>query len=327
MQRRTVLRGLASTVVAAPFVGSARRSDAATQAYPFRPIRWIVPWPPGGGADLMARMVNARAGEILGQPLVIDNRGGAAGNIGTAIGATAAADGYTITFGYSGTLSINPFVYPELNWKQSDFEPVIFLTQVPLTLLVNTSLGVTSVREFIQLARTRQLTYSSSGPGSINHLAGVLFAEMTGADLLHVPYRGGGPAMTAILGGQVDALFVVPVVAAPQLKGTKLRVIGVTSSKRSNVLPGIPTIAEAGVPGYQVSSWNGVMVPAGAPAPIIDRLNTAFNESMKDDAVHRHLVEAGYEIEGGEPARFSRWIDSERAKWGPIVKKANIRPE
>jgi tripartite-type tricarboxylate transporter receptor subunit TctC len=327
MHRRTALRGLACVSLAATLPLASRRSAAATSAYPARAIRWIIPWPPGGGADLMARIVNGKVGELLGQPLIIDDRGGAAGNIGTGMGAMAAPDGYTLTFGYSGTLAINPFVYPEPGWKQSDFAPVIFLTQVPLTLVVNANLPARSIREFIALAKTRQLTYSSSGPGSINHLAGVLFASMTGADMLHVPYRGGGPAMTAVLGGQVDALFMVPVVAAPQLKGDKLRALGVTSAKRTPVLPDVPTIAEAGVPGYQVSSWNGVMVPKGTPADIIARLNTAFNQAMEDPQVHQRLIETGYEIEGGEPQRFAQWIDSELAKWGPVVKQANIRPE
>ncbi|GAA4332441.1 tripartite tricarboxylate transporter substrate binding protein [Pigmentiphaga soli] len=325
MQKRTMLHGLACAALAAA-AGTAMR-PAAAEGYPNRPIRWVVPWPPGGGADLMARIINTKAGEILGQPIVIDNRGGAAGNIGTQIGATAPADGYTITFGYSGTLAINPFVYPDTQWKQSDFESVIFLAKVPLTLVVNANLPVKNVKEFIALAKTRQLTFGSSGPGSINHLAGVLFASMTGANLLHVPYRGGGPAMNAVLGGQVDALFMVPVVAAPQLKGDKLRAIGVTSAKRTDVLPEVPTIAEAGVPGYEVSSWNGVMVPAGTPKDVIARLNAAFNKAMQDPQVRKGLAENGYDIEGGGPERFTQWVDSELAKWGPVVKRANLRPE
>jgi tripartite-type tricarboxylate transporter receptor subunit TctC len=327
VKRRTLLCGMASATLAGWMVPATRGAGAAASAYPSRPIRWIVPWPAGGGADLMARIINAKVGELLGEPLIIDNRGGAAGNIGTGIGATAAADGYTITFGYSGTLAINPFVYPEPGWKQSDFAPVIFLSQVPLTLVVNGNLPAKNVREFVALSKTRQLTYGSSGPGSINHLAGVLFASMTGADMLHVPYRGGGPAMTAVLGGQVDALFMVPVVAAPQLKGDRLRALGVTSAKRTPVLPDVPTIAEAGVAGYQVSSWNGVMVPTGTSADTIGKLNAAFNKAMDDPDVRKRLVETGYDIEGGAPQRFTQWIDSELAKWAPVVKQAQIKPE
>ncbi|OWT60405.1 Bug family tripartite tricarboxylate transporter substrate binding protein [Candidimonas nitroreducens] len=326
MQRRTMLGGLASAALATALGSATKPAKAQASHYPSRAIRWIVPWPPGGGADLMARIINSKAGELLGQPLVIDNRGGAAGNIGTHIGAMAPADGYTITFGYSGTLAINPFVYPDPGWKQSDFDPVIFLSQVPLMLLVNAKLPVKNVREFIALSKTRQLTFGSSGPGSINHLAGVLFASMTGANLLHVPYRGGGPAMTAVLGGQVDALFMVPVVAEPQLKGGRIRILGVSSAKRSSTSPNIPTIAESGVPGYQVSSWNGVLTPKGTPGDAIATLNKAFNEAMADPAVRKKLVEMGYEIEGGKPERFTQWIDSELAKWGPVVKQANVHP-
>jgi tripartite-type tricarboxylate transporter receptor subunit TctC len=327
MQRRTTLRGIACAALATTFGPAIRLAHAAADSYPSRAIRWVVPWPPGGGADLMARIINIKAGEILGQPLVIDNRGGAAGNIGTAIGAQAQPDGYTITFGYSGTLGINPFVYPELEWKQSDFVPIIFLAQVPLTMLVNANLPVKTVQEFIALAKTRQLTYGSSGPGSINHLAGVLFASMTGANMLHVPYRGGGPAMTAVMGGQVDALFMVPVVAVPQLKGDRLRAIGVTSAKRIDMLPDVPTIAESGVSGYQVSSWNGVMAPKKTPPEIVAKLNKAFNQAIEDPEVRKRLAETGYDIEGGEPQRFSAWIDSELKKWGPVVKQADVRPE
>jgi tripartite-type tricarboxylate transporter receptor subunit TctC len=327
MLRRTTLRGLAGAALTTAFGTVVPLAGAQARGYPKRLIRWVVPWPPGGGADLMARIVNVKVGEILGQPVMIDNRGGAAGNIGTVIGQLAPADGYTITFGYSGTLSINPFVYPDTGWRQSAFLPVIFLTQVPLALVVNPKLPVRSVAEFIALAKTRQLTFSSSGPGSINHLAGVLFASMTGSDLLHVPYRGGGPAMTAVLGGQVDALFVVPVVAAPQIKAGTLRALGVTSAKRTSVLPDVPTVAEAGVPGYAVTSWNGVLVPVGTPPDVVTTLNAAFNKAMADPDVHKRLIETGYDIEGGEPARFTKFIDSELAKWGPVVKKANLRPE
>lgn len=300
---------------------------AAQPAYPDRPIRWVVPWPPGGGADLMARIINMKVGEILGQPVVIENRSGAAGNIGTQIGANAEPDGYTMTFGYSGTLSINPFIYEDTHWRQSDFAPVIFLSKVPLALVVNAELPVKNVQEFIELAKTRQLTFGSSGQGSINHLAGVLFASMTGANLMHVPYRGGGPALNAVMGGQVDALFVVPVVVAPQLNGTKLKILGVTSAQRSEILPGVPTIAEAGVPGYEVSSWNGVMVPAGTPETVISRLNKAFNEALDDPKIKKGLVDTGYEIIGGTPERFTHWVDSELEKWGPVVKQAGIRSE
>ena len=179
----------------------------------------------------------------------------------------------------------------------------------------------------IALAKTRQLTFSSAGQGSINHLAGELFAALTGANLLHVPYRGGGPATGAVIAGDVDAIFMVPVVAAPFVRSGKLRALGVTSAARSAALPEVLTVEEAGVPGYRVSSWNGVLVPAGTPREAIAALNAAFNRAMDDPVVRRKLVEAGYDIEGGEPERFTKWIAAELAKWGPVVKRAKVRAE
>jgi tripartite-type tricarboxylate transporter receptor subunit TctC len=315
-----LLGALACGLLAAPL-------SAQAQAYPDRPVRWVVPWPPGGGADLLARMLNVKLSEALGQQVIIDNRGGAAGNIGAAIGAKAPPDGYTITFAYSGTHSINPHIYPKMPFQASDFVPVVFLTLVPQALVVNPSLPVKNVADFIALSKTRQLTYGSSGQGSINHLGGEMFAAMSGANLLHVPYRGGGPATNAVMAGEVDALFGVPVVLAPQIKAGKLRAIGITTAKRAAALPEVPTIAESGVQGFDVSSWNGVLVPAGTPKDVIARLNGAFNKVLADPDVKKQLVEAGYEIVGGEPEKFTAFIDSELAKWGPVVKQAKIQAE
>lgn len=306
---------------------AAASSAVMAQGYPDRPIRWVVPWPPGGGADLLARMLNPKLSQVLGQQVVIDNRGGAAGNIGAAIGAKAPPDGYTMTFAYSGTHSINPHIYAKMPFQASDFVPVIFLSLVPQALVVNPNLPIRTVAEFVAMSRTRQLSFGSSGQGSINHLAGEMLASMTGANLLHVPYRGGGPATNAVMAGEVDALLGVPVVLAPQIKSGKLRAIGVTTAKRAAALPEVPTIAESGVPGFDVSSWNGVLVPAGTPPEIITRLNGAFNQVLADPQVRKQLVEAGYEVVGGEPQKFTAFIDSELAKWGPVVKKAKVLAE
>lgn len=301
--------------------------SASAQSYPDRPIRWIVPWPAGGGADVLARMLNARLGQLLGQQVIIDNRGGAAGNIGAAAGAKAPPDGYTITFAYSGTHSINPHVYPKMPFQANDFAPVIFLTLVPQALVVNPKLPVRNVAEFIALSRMRQLTYGSSGQGSINHLGGELLASVTSANLLHVPYRGGGPATNAVLAGEVDALLGIPAVLAPHIKAGKLRAIGVTSARRAAALPDVPSIAESDVPGFDVSSWNGILVPAGTPQDVVAKLNAAFNKVLADPEVKQRLTQAGYEVVGGEPQKFSAFMESELAKWGPIVKKAKVQPE
>jgi len=322
---RTLTRRLAIGVLGCALASLA--VSASAQTYPDRPIRWIVPWPSGGGADLLARMLHVKLAQVLGQQVIIDNRGGAAGNIGAVAGAKAPPDGYTITFAYSGTHSINPHIHPKMPFQASEFVPVIFLTLVPQALVVNPRLPVKNLAEFIALSRTRQLTYGSSGQGSINHLGGELLASMTGANLLHVPYRGGGPATNAVLSGEVDALLGVPVVLAPQIKAGKLRALGVTTARRAAALPDVPSIAEAGVPGFDVSSWNGVLVPAATPQDVILKLNAAFNKVLADPGVKHQLTEAGYEVVGGEPQKFSAFIETELAKWGPVVKKAKVQPE
>ncbi|MDW3682788.1 tripartite tricarboxylate transporter substrate binding protein [Cupriavidus sp. CV2] len=299
--------------------------ELAAQAYPDRPIRWIVPWPPGGGADLLARILQARLGKFLGQPVVIENRGGAAGNIGASAGARATPDGYTLTFAYSATHSINPLVFTKMPFSQSDFAPVIFLTMVPQVLVVNARLPVHNVRELIELSRKRQITYGSAAPGSLGHLGGELLASMTGANMLHVPYRGGGPALSAVLSGEIDALIGVPVVLKPQIEAGKLRALGITAAKRTSVLPNVPTIEESGVPHFNVSSWNGVLVPAGTPTATITALNAAFNKTLQDPNVREQLVDAGYEVVGGEPPALSRFIASELEKWKPVVRRVNLR--
>jgi len=218
-------------------------------------------------------------------------------------------------------------VYAKMPFKESDFAPVIFLSLVPQVVVVNANVPVNNVQEFIALSKKRQVTYASSGQGSIGHLGGELLQSLTGADMLHVPYRGGGPALNAVMAGEVDALFGVPIVIAPQLKTGRLRAIGITTAKRTGVLPDVPTIAESGVPGFDVSSWNGVHVPVGTPPDVIAKLNAAFNKVMADPDIRKQMIEAGYEIVGGEPARFSTFVASELEKWRPIAKKAKLQAE
>lgn len=317
----------ALAVAASAIGGNFAHAQPSAANFPDRPVRWIVPWPPGGGADLLARMLHVKLGQVLGQPVIIDNRGGAGGNIGAAAGAKAAPDGYTMTFAYSATHSINPHVYAKMPFKESDFAPVIFLSLVPQVVVVNANLPVRNVQELLALAKKRQVTYASAGQGSIGHLGGELFETLTGANMLHVPYRGGGPALTAVLSGEVDALFGVPVVLASQIKAGRLRAIGITTIKRTSVLPDVPTIAEQGVTGFDVSSWNGVHVPAGTPPEVIAKLNAAFNKVLADPEVRKQLIDNGYEITGGEPAKFTAFIASELEKWKPVVKKAKLQVE
>jgi len=300
---------------------------AWAQGYPDRPIKWIVPWPVGGGADVVARMFSDRVAKELGQPVIILNQGGAGGNIGARAAADAAPDGYTIVFAYSGTHSINPHIYKTMPFTQSDFDPVIFLTSVPQLLAVNASVKAHSVKDLIALAKASpgKLRFGSSGNGAINHLAGDLFASMAGVELMHVPYKGGGPAAMALLSGEVDMVFGEPSTMLANIQAGKLRAIATTSKERSLSLPDLPTISESGVPGYDVTSWNGVLAPAGTPADRIARLNQAFNRVLADPDMRKRLLAVGYEPVGGQPADFSKKIQEELDKWGPVVKRTGLQ--
>jgi len=302
-------------------------SLAQAQAYPSKPIRFIVPWPPGGGADIMSRLINQPLGEALGQQVVIDNRGGAAGNIGAELAAKSPPDGYTIVFAYSGTHSINPHIYRKMPFRDTDLAPVIQLASVPQIVVVHPSLPATSVRQLIALAQSKpgQLSYASSGNGAINHLAGELFKMKTGTNIVHVPYKGGGPAAVALLSGEVGMILGEPASMIGYLKAGKLRALAVTSGKRALSLPDLPTMAEAGVPGYDVTSWNGILIPAGTPRDIIGRLNAELNKLIAMPAMRDRMIALGYEPVGGAPEKFGELIQSELAKWAPVVKAANVR--
>ena len=307
-------------VLAAPLI-------CAQTAYPTRPVRIIVPWPPGGGADVLTRMLSPKLSEALGQQLIIDNRGGAAGNIGAEMAAKAPPDGYTIAFAYSGTHSINPHIYSKMPFKESDFTPIVWLASVPQIVVVHPSLPVKTVRDLIALdkARPGQLSYGSSGNGAINHLAGELFNLMTGTKLVHVPYKGGGPAAVALISGEIALILGEPASLVGYIQSGKVRAIAVTSAKRALSFPELPTVAESGVPGYEVTSWNGMLAPAATPAEIVRRLNTEFNRIVSDPEMQKRMIANGYEPVGGSPDKFGNHIHAEIAKWGPVVKRANVR--
>ncbi|MBC7781980.1 MAG: tripartite tricarboxylate transporter substrate binding protein [Proteobacteria bacterium] len=299
----------------------------AQGVYPEKPVRWIVPWPPGGGADVLSRMLSPYLADALKQQVIIDNRGGAAGNIGAELMARSPADGYTIAFAYSGTHTINPHIYSKLPFKDSDFAPIIWLSSVPQVLVVHPSLPVSTVKELVSLSKARpdQLTYGSSGNGAINHLTGELFNMKTGSRIVHVPYKGGGPAAIALLSGEIGMIFGEPATIVHHVKSGKLKAIAVTSAKRALVMPALPTMAEAGIAGYEVTSWNGVLAPAGTPGEIVARLNAAFNSIVAAPNVQKRMLEYGFEPTGGTPEQFSELIRSELAKWGPVVKAAGVR--
>jgi len=297
------------------------------QNYPNRPIHWIVPWPPGGGADVIARMFSSPVSEALGQPILIDNKPGAGGNIGAQYAIHTPPDGYSIVFAYSGTHSINRHIYKEMPFEETDFVPIIFLTSVPQLLVVNPKIPVTSVKELIAYTKENpgKLNFGSSGNGAINHLAGQLFGSMTGIKLVHVPYKGGAPAAAAVLSGEVDILFAEPSTVLQFVNTGKLKALATTGERRSVSLPDLPTIAEAGVPGYAVTSWNGILAPKGTSEYIISRLNKEFNRVLLDKDMQSRLLKVGYEPIGGPPENFSKHISAETIKWGPVIKESGLK--
>jgi tripartite-type tricarboxylate transporter receptor subunit TctC len=300
---------------------------AHAQNYPSKPVRFIVPWPSGGGADIMARLVNQPLGDALGQQVIVDNRGGAAGNIGAEMASKSPPDGYTIVFAYSGTHSINPHIYRRMPFKDTDLTSIIQLASVPQILVVHPSLPVRNVRDLITLVKARpgQLSFGSSGNGAINHLAGELFNMKTGTKIVHIPYKGGGPAAVGLLGGEIGMIFGEPATLIGYLKANKLRALAVTSAKRALSLPDLPTMAEAGVAGYDVTSWNGILAPAGTPQEIIGRLNAEFNKIVATSAMRERMLGLGFEPVGGTAEDFGKFIAAELAKWAPVVKAANVR--
>ncbi len=300
---------------------------AQAQGYPAKTIRWVVPWPPGGGADVLSRMLSPQLAEALKQQIVIDNRGGAAGNIGAEIAAKSPADGYTIVFAYSGTHAINPSIYRKMPFKESDFAPIIQLASVPQVLVVHPSLPVKNVKDLVALAKGRpgELTYASSGSGAFNHLTGALFGQLTGTKLVHVPYKGGGPAAVALISGEVTMILGEPASIVGFVKSGRVRALAVTGAKRAPAMPELPTIAEAGVKGYEATSWNGMLAPAGTPSEVIKRLNAEFNRIIAVPDMKKRMLDNGYEPVGGRPEKFGELIRAEIAKWAPVVKAAGVQ--
>ncbi len=320
--------GALATAAAAAFLPApahAQSSDAA--AWPAKPIRWVVPFPPGGAMDVIARTLGERAGRALGQPFVIENRPGAGGNIGADAVAKSPADGYTIMITSIG-MATNKALYAKLSYDPvKDFAPISLLAVVPNVLVVNANSPDKTVADVIAHAKREpgKLTYASAGNGTSIHLAGEVFASMAQLSLLHVPYKGSGPAITDMLGGQVDLMFDSITSSAPHIQAGKLRALGVTSAKRSAALPNVPTIAEAGVPGYEVSPWFAVFAPAGTPAPIVQKINAALLDAMKQPDTKARFDAIGAEPIGSTPAQLATHLDKEMARWGKLIKERNIR--
>jgi len=304
--------------------------NAGAQDYPNKPLRLIVPFPPGGGNDILARSVGQRLAETIGQQVIVDNRGGAGGLIGAELAAKAVPDGYTIFLASIGNLAFMPALHAKLPYDPvRDFAPLTLLATSAFVMVVNPSLPAKSVKELIALARAKpgQLNYGSSGQGSSLHLTGEIFKLATGADLVHVPYKGSAPALTDLIAGQVQILFGTMPPTLPHVKSGKLRALGVSGAKRSVAAPEVPTIAEAGVPGFEVLNWYGIVAPSKTPAAIVQRLNGELVKTLKAPEMIESLGTQGLEAAGGTPERFGVFIKSEMAKYAKVIKAAGIRAE
>jgi tripartite-type tricarboxylate transporter receptor subunit TctC len=330
MKRRAFILLSAAAMVAGtramrPFAAHAQNSAAG---YPDHPITLIVPYAPGGGNDVLARAVAEPMSKSLGQPVVIENRGGAGGSVGTRQVAKAAPDGYTLGLGGTGTLAIDPTLYPNVGYDpRKDFAPVGLIATSPLIVLVNHAVPAHNVRELIALAKAQpgKLNYASAGVGSGIHLGTVMFAETAGIDLTHIPFKGTGPALTDLLGGHVQIYFSSLPPAIGLVKEGKLRALGVTGLKRSASFPDLPTVAEQGLPGFEAVLHYGIVAPAGTPRPIIDRLNAALRAALDDPKVRGHIATEGAEPLPTSPEDYAADIDREETKWSALVRKSNAQ--
>ncbi|MEO8441223.1 MAG: tripartite tricarboxylate transporter substrate binding protein [Betaproteobacteria bacterium] len=303
-------------------------SSAVAQPYPAKPIRFIVPFSAGGGADIVARAIGQKLSELVGQQVIIDNRTGAAAIIGTEIAAKSPPDGYTIMFGQTGPNSINPGLYARLPYDAlKDFAPITMTTRYPYALVVHPSLPVQSIKQLIALAKAHpnQLTFASAGNGAANHLAAELFKSMAGISMVHVPYKASAPALIDVLGGHVSMMFDPVITSMPQVKLGKLRALAVTSLKRSPIAADLPTFDESGLPGYEAIGWHGILAPAGTPADIINRLNNDIVKVIHTPEMQNRFAEQGAEPVGNTPAQFAEFLKSDLEKWAKVIKAAGVR--
>jgi len=295
---------------------------ALAQGYPVRPIRIIAPFPPGGGADIILRALGPRMAQALGQPVIIDNHAGGGGMIGTKLAAAATPDGYTLVLGLTGTLAIDPGLYPDLSYDpQKDFTPIALIATGANVLVAHPGLGIKSIDELIAYAKLHpgKLTYASSGVGGAPHLAGVLLGSMAGVELVHVPYKGGAQATADLLGGHVSLMFAGLGAAISNIQSGKLRALGVASPDRSALLPDVPAIGES-LPGFSAVTWFGILAPGGTPTPIVARLSEVILEIAGSRDFARQLEAEGYEVSAGTPQAFARLIASDKAKWADIIR-------
>ncbi|WP_286898071.1 Bug family tripartite tricarboxylate transporter substrate binding protein [Achromobacter sp. UBA2119] len=297
---------------------------SAADNWPTKPIRMVIPFSAGGNTDVVARLIAPHIEKAVGQPVVVENRPGAAGNIAADFVARADADGYTLLMGTVGTQAINYAIYKDIRFKPADFAPITLVASVPNVLAVTASLPVKSVQELIEYGKKNpgKLSFASSGAGSSIHLSGEMFKSRTGVDMVHVPYKGSAAAVTDLVGGQVHLMFDNLPTSLPFIKNGTLRALAVTSAERSTNLPDVPTMAEAGVPNFEAGSWFGVLAPAGTPAPIVNRIDQAIEKAMADPDMQKRVIELGAVPTVKGPAEFNAFIGTEIEKWKAVVQAA-----
>ena len=303
---------------------------ALAQTYPSKPLRLIVPFSAGGSSDVLARGVAKQLGEQMGQPVVVENRAGAGGMIALEFVAKAPADGYTLLFGTIGTNGIGPALYKNVPFDPvKDLAPVSTLHTLPNVVLVNAAVPAKTVAELIALAKAHpgQISFASAGSGSASHLSGVLLKSATGIDILHVPYKGGGTAMPDVLSGQVSMMIETATGALSAIRSGKVRALAVTTAQRWPQLPDVPTLMEAGVPGFEITSWTGLFVPAATPAPVVDRVNSELVKAAGDPAYQKQMATLGVEATSSTPQEFAAFLESEVAKWGRAIRESGARVE
>ena len=329
----SVKRGRVRLVAGAAAVlafGSMAMAAQAADNWPSQPVKLVVPFAPGGTSDVLAREIAARLQVALKQTIVVDNKAGAGGVLGADSVAKAAPDGYTVLLGTIATHAINPSLLPKVPYKaDKDFAPVILLGKISNVLLIGPGSQAKTVKDIVAAAKARpgDLTFASAGQGTSQHLSGEMFRLLTGAQLTHVPYKGSAPAIQDVMGGQVPMSFETVTVALPQIKAGKVKALAVTSARRSAQLPDVPTLAESGVPGFDVSSWQALYLPAGTPAAIVNRLNAEVQKVVAQPEVKARMEALGLVYTPNSPAQFAEFQKAEQAKWAKVIKDGNVKPD
>jgi tripartite-type tricarboxylate transporter receptor subunit TctC len=303
---------------------------ASAQTFPSKPITLVVAFAAGGNNDLRARQLGVPVGAMLGQTIVVDNKPGASGNIGHDFVARAPADGYTLGVGAMGPLTVNPALFPKMTFDPAkDFVPVVLIEKAPLVLVTRVEKPFKSLKDLLAAAKTKpgEITLGNAGNGGAHHLSGELLQEAAGVDMLSVPYKGGGPAATALLSGEIDAMFEQTYAALPSIQAGKTRALAVTSDKRLPSLPDVPTLAELGYPGVTVSNWLGIVAPKGTPADVIKKVNTAFNRALAAPEMREKIAGPGNVVGGGSPEEFGAFMAAESKRWAALIKAKGIRLE